>query len=391
MPGADPRGELVLVLAPTGRDARLIADELARHGFAAHTCGTLEALCAEIDAGAGAAVVAEEALPPAGLTGLIAALDRQPPWSDLPLLVLTGKGTPSSGSLRRFELLDPVANVTQLERPVQTRTLVSAVRSALRARRRQYDVRGHLAERDRLLQEADGERARLAEEFHNAPSFIAVLRGPDHVFERANDRYMELVGRGRDLIGRPVREALPEVNGQGYFETMDRVYRTGEPFTETAARITLDRGNGPEERVLEFVYQPLRDADGRVKGILANGVDLTDRERAQEALRRSEERHRVLVTASSDVVYRMSADWAEMSPLDGRELVSSNATPIRGWMEKNIPAFEYARVRAAVETAIRDKAVFELEHQVLRPDGTLGWAYSRAAPILDARGEVAEW
>jgi len=261
MPGSDPREELVLVLAPTGRDARLIADELARQGFVAHSCPTLDGLCAEIEAGAGTAVLAEEALPPAGLVGLVEALTRQPPWSDLPLLVLTGKGTPSAGSLRRFQVLEPAANVTQLERPVQTRTLVSAVRSALRARRRQYDVREHLAER----------------------------------------------------------------------------------------------------------------------------------ERAQEGLRRSEERYRVLVTASSDVVYRMSPDWTELSPLDGRELVGSNSEPVRGWMEKNLPAFEHARVTAAIRAAIRDRTVFELEHQVVRPDGTLGWTYSRAAPILDDRGEVAEW
>ncbi|MEO2091561.1 MAG: PAS domain-containing protein, partial [Gemmataceae bacterium] len=254
MPETDPREEAVLVLAPTGRDARLIADELARHGFGPVVCGTLDQLCAGIDAGAGVALLAEEALPPAGLTGLVAALGRQPPWCDLPLLILTGKGVPSSGSVRRFEALEPVANVTQLEGPVRTRPLVSAVRSALRARRRQYDVRDHLAERER-----------------------------------------------------------------------------------------------------------------------------------------SEERYRVLVTASSDVVYRMTADWAEMSPLDGRSLVASNSQPIRGWMEQNLPAFERARVAAATRAAVRDKTVFELEHQVIRPDGTLGWTYSRAAPILDARGEVVEW
>ncbi len=390
MPGADPREELVLVLAPTGRDARLIADELDRHGVDTLVCQSLDRLCAEIDLGAGTAVVAEEALPPAVLPGLVAALGRQPPWSDLPFLVLTGQGSPTAASVRRFEALEPVANVTQFERPVRTRTLLSAVRAALRSRRRQYDVRGHLAERERLMREMEAERAGLAEVFRDAPSFLCVLRGPDHVFERANRRYVELVG-GRDVLGRPVREALPEVAGQGFLDTLDRVYRTGEPFVSSNTRITLDRPGGPEERVLEFVYQPLRDAADRVTGILVNGVDLTDREHAQEAHRRSEGRYRVLVTASSDVVYRMSADWAEMYPLDGRDLVASSTEPVRDWMRVNIPDFERGRVTAAIGAAIRDKAVFELEHQVLRPDGTLGWTYSRAAPILDARGEIAEW
>ena len=96
------------------------------------------------------------------------------PGQIFPLLVLTGKGTPSRGSVRRFQVLEPVANVTQLERPVQTRTLLSVVRSALRNRRRQYEVRSFLAERERLveqLRDADRKKdeflALLAHELRN--------------------------------------------------------------------------------------------------------------------------------------------------------------------------------------------------------------------------------
>jgi PAS domain S-box-containing protein len=110
-----------------------------------------------------------------------------------------------------------------------------------------------------------------------------------------------------------------------------------------------------------------------------------------EALRASEERYRALATASSDVVFQMSGDWTVMSPLDGRSLVASNDTPITGWLEKNIPAFEHARVRAAIAQAIATKQTFELEHQVNRADGTLGWTYSRAVPILDDAGNIIEW
>jgi PAS domain S-box-containing protein len=108
-------------------------------------------------------------------------------------------------------------------------------------------------------------------------------------------------------------------------------------------------------------------------------------------LRASEERYRVLATATSDVVYRMSADWAEMHPLDGRNLVASNTEPIRNWLQQNIPEFEHARVTEAIALAVAAKQPFELEHQVFRPDHTLGWTHSRAAPILDDRGEIVEW
>jgi signal transduction histidine kinase/ActR/RegA family two-component response regulator len=114
-------------------------------------------------------------------------------------------------------------------------------------------------------------------------------------------------------------------------------------------------------------------------------------ERAERAQRASEERHRALVTASSDVVYRMSADWEVMQPLDGRGLIASNSAAIRGWLQKNLPEFEHARVREAIAKAIAGKATFEMEHQVIRVDGTLGWTFSRAVPLLDEKREILEW
>jgi PAS domain S-box-containing protein len=98
-----------------------------------------------------------------------------------------------------------------------------------------------------------------------------------------------------------------------------------------------------------------------------------------------------LVAATSDVVYRMSADWSEMQPLDGRGLIGSNDATIRDWMERNLPASEHARVRAEIARAIASKGVFELEHRVNAPDGAEAWTHSRAVPVLDAHGEVIEW
>lgn len=120
-------------------------------------------------------------------------------------------------------------------------------------------------------------------------------------------------------------------------------------------------------------------------------ADLLEREGTQQAVRGSEERLRALVTATADVTYRMSADWSELQPMDGRSLVAGNEGPIRDWMQKNIPSDERERVAAAFRAAIEAKRPFELEHRVLRPDGSEGWTFSRAVPILDERGEIAEW
>ncbi|SHF16643.1 PAS domain S-box-containing protein [Fodinibius roseus] len=143
-------------------------------------------------------------------------------------------------------------------------------------------------EHERLLREVQTERERLSDIFQHAPSFMCILRGPDHVFERANELYRKLVGENREIIGRPVGEVLPEVEGQGFLKMLDHVYETGKPSVMTDIPIKLNRqpesGGGLETRYLDLVCQPLRDSDGSVNGIFAQGVDLTERHHAREKL-----------------------------------------------------------------------------------------------------------
>ena len=136
--------------------------------------------------------------------------------------------------------------------------------------------------REQLLREVETERGRLADVFQHAPAFMCVLRGPTHIFERSNAGYNQLLGN-RKLIGLTVREAVPEVEGQGFLEILDDVYRSGVPFVGTDVLIHLGMpGQAPEPRYLDFVYQPLRDGEGNITGILAQGIDLTQRKRAEE-------------------------------------------------------------------------------------------------------------
>lgn len=118
---------------------------------------------------------------------------------------------------------------------------------------------------------------------------------------------------------------------------------------------------------------------------------MEEAERAERLRRKHEEDFRAFVTATSDVVYRMSPDWSEMHPLDGRGLVASNSEPIQNWLSHSLPASEQERVRAAIERAVTETAVFELEHQIIRPDGSLAWIFSRAIPIVDASEAISEW
>jgi two-component sensor histidine kinase/DNA-binding response OmpR family regulator len=110
-----------------------------------------------------------------------------------------------------------------------------------------------------------------------------------------------------------------------------------------------------------------------------------------ETLRESEERFRAFVTASWDVVYRVSPDWGEMRYLRGKNFIADIENPSQNWLEKYIHPDDHVRVLAAIDEAIRAKHTFELEHRVIRVDGTTGWAHSRAIPMLDTRGDIVEW
>jgi signal transduction histidine kinase len=140
---------------------------------------------------------------------------------------------------------------------------------------------------DRVL--ADRRRAaeieRQRRQFQQAPGFIAVLDGPDHRYEFVNSTYTRLFGE-HDYVGRTVQEIFPELQGQGIYELLDRVYETGERYIAEALPVRLgDGGVGATERFLDFIYAPVVGEDGRVTGIFCEGHDVTDIRRAHEQLR----------------------------------------------------------------------------------------------------------
>lgn len=139
-------------------------------------------------------------------------------------------------------------------------------------------VKQELAEREKAEVKAKLVRDQLYNLFMQAPAFIAVLSGPDHVFELANPLMIHLLGKDRDIIGKPVIEAVAEVAEQGFIALLDRVYATGNPFFGTEVPVQLNRhGNGELEAIyLNFVYQPYKDAQGNVQGILVHAVDVTE-------------------------------------------------------------------------------------------------------------------
>ena len=204
MPERSAREQRVLVLAPTGRDAVLACQLLTSMDVPSHACDGSDELFEEIAAGAGAVILADEALQPGTTNGLLEVLGSQPPWSDLPLIVFT-RGESSEQIL---ELLVPLGNATLLERPVRLSTLVSAVKAALRARRRQYEVR------DLLCRQAEADRRKdefLAMLGHELRNPMAAIRNALWVLDQVGSKDERAI-RQRETIQRQTRHLVRMVD-----------------------------------------------------------------------------------------------------------------------------------------------------------------------------------
>ena len=150
------------------------------------------------------------------------------------------------------------------------------------------------------------ERARLGEVFRQAPSFMAVVRGPEHVFELVNDAYIELVGR-RDLIGKTLAVGLPEVIGQGFDKLLDDVLATGTPFVGRETPVMLARGPGGsmEQAFVDFIYQPFVEPDGTRTGVVVHGSEVTEQVLARRTLEE-------LLAEADDANARLEEQQAEL-------------------------------------------------------------------------------
>ena len=203
---AEPSVEArLLVLAPTGRDAPLTCALLRKADLVATPCVDLDDLCTQIQRGCAGVLVAEEVLHPAKMTRLVALLRAQPTWSDIPFIVFTGEGATNHGLTR---LIRALGNVTVLDRPVRPVAMVSLARSALRARRRQYEARGELAARELAVERRDQFLAMLGHEIRNPLAAIRLAVDSVVVGEPAPARNVAIIRRQSASLGRIVDELL---------------------------------------------------------------------------------------------------------------------------------------------------------------------------------------
>lgn len=235
----------------------------------------------------------------------------------------------------------------------------------------------------------DADRRRVQSLFAQAPSFMAVLRGPDYVFELANRAYLHVIDRS-DVIGRPLRDVLPEAAAQGFIDLLDEVRRSGSPFVGRGVklRLTPEGAGEPSEVYLDFVYQPVVEEDGTVSAIFVQGHDITEQRRAEEALQHLnatleqtiEERTRVLL--EREEALRHSQKMEVVGQLTGGishdfnnllQIIMGNLQIL----ERNLPA-DNARLRRSASNAMMGaKRAAVLTQRLL--------AFSRRQPLEPRR------
>jgi PAS domain S-box-containing protein len=198
---------------------------------------------------------------------------------------------------------------------------------------------------------------------------------------------------------------VPELGSDRWYEGW-RIFRAdGEPWLPIdcplavslreqriirSTEAIIERPDGTRRWFTPFPT-PMLDEHGNVVGGINMLLDITERKEAELELREREQRFRAFLTATSDVIYSLNADWTEIRPLNGRDFVADLSAPSRAWLEKYVDPRDRAMVTTAVRKAIETMSPFEIEHRVIRADGTTGWTFSRTVPLFDTRGEITEW
>jgi PAS domain S-box-containing protein len=240
----------------------------------------------------------------------------------------------------------------------------------------QVHARALQLERDRLFESLRFERSRLEYVFQNAPAFLAVLRGREHTFELVNQAYYRLVGH-RDLIGRKVVDALPEIRDQGFIELLDTVLATGEPFTgkQLPVLVQATPGGDREEKFIDLTYMPLIEEDGTRSGIIAHGYEVTEQVAARREVERARE-HLARVIEQAPVAMYIAL---------GREHVFDVVNASYYAMVGKTPAEVIGRPGREVFPELAEQGVFEIIERVY--DTGVPFEATGIPASLDADGD----
>ena len=304
-------------------------------------------------------------------------LKKDATTASVPVILITARAGEES-KLEGFE----IGADDYLVKPFSSRELVSRVVAHIQ-----------MATVRKKAQEAtEAERQRLFQVFMQAPAIIAVLKGPTHIFELANPEYMALVGSKRNIVGKTVNEALPEISKQGFLEILDKVYITGQRYMGLESPVELDKkGNGILEKgYLNFVYQPYFNDKEEVIGIIVHAVDVTTQVIARKKIEESENLFRTMAESLPQMIWvrnvdgiieYASKDWEEYSGIKNiSEAWSAMMHPEDG-----------KRVMNAWDQHQKEGTGFSYEIRLKNKHGQYRWHYAMGQPLKDENNKIIRW
>jgi PAS domain S-box-containing protein len=367
----------VLVLAPRGKDAEHAAAALSAAAIETVVCPNLVELAQDVDDLTNAIIIAEEALVPSDLLILLDVLGQQPPWSDLPLIILTAPGGGDHASVQALEIFGPAANVTLLERPLRAITLVAAAKFALRARRRQREVRDLLQQRNAILSSI-------------SDAFSALDR--DWRYTYANAKVSELAGRpASEIVGHVIWEIFPEAIGTEFYARCHRARET------------------QQAQHFETFYEPWgRWLDTRIyptgEGIVVFRADVTEQKKQEELLRESERRLHLLEEQSRLAVEAADVGIFDYYPATGELRWSNRCNELFGLPAnsevdynvylKGIHPDDRHIIQETVESVARpgSNGRYDIEYRTIGlTDGKERWLSEKGRAVFDSSGKITRF
>jgi PAS domain S-box-containing protein len=367
----------VLIVAPVGKDAELAAAVFHQHGIAAKICPRIADAVREFGESSSAFLLSEEALAKSELPLLLEALKKQPPWSDIPVIILTSSGGGERMSLQAVDIFGPAGNVTLLERPLHGITLISAMKVALRARRRQFEVRELIEQRETVLTSI-------------SDAFSSI--GHDWRYLYVNDRVAEMAGlRKSEMLGRNIWEIFPEAVGSDFYKLAHQVMEERRP---AQAEIF----HKPWGRWLDTRIYPTKE------GIVVFRADVSERKQ-QEALAREQE----MRLQENEALLRLAIEAADAGtfdyyPLTGELRLSDRCKELFGLSgERAVNYEQYLHsihpddrhiVRETVDRVLHagSSGRYDIEYRASRSfDSAERWLAEKGRAIRDETGRATRF
>lgn len=231
------------------------------------------------------------------------------------------------------------------------------------------------------------EKANLDALFEQAPALVAILQGRDGVVKLCNNAFQELWGK-RQVLGKPMRQAWPELDGQRYFEIIEQVYDTGQPLIGKEYPARIDRNNDGvlEQAYFNFVYLPYKDGGGQTTGVMIYGVEITEQVHAKQLAQQTSERLGLALTASHMGLWEWNVQTGELTWSNELKeifgLPESAAITYEKYLNLIAPA-DRPDVKQIIKHTMSVGGSYQIEHRIIWPDGSQHWIQGQGKAFLE--------